>query len=283
RSNVREDAVEMGRWYLACGLDPDKACIYRQSDIDAIPGIALALSNIASVGMLQTCTTFKDKKAKVAKDAIVSAGLQNYPVLMAADIISMAREGNNKTMNVPVGDDQLQHLELIRSIINRANKWFDLEMPLPYCPDDHKPLRLPGISGTSGKMGKSDNNTITLLDSDDLIIAKVMSAVTDSGESDGEMSQGLSNLFQFAELFCEPLVHTKYLKRYEAGERKFYGDFKSDIACALIKLISPIRKRYHSDPSCSIEAAEKVLAEGAKKANNLADNCLLNLRKAMNF
>lgn len=278
KTNIREATVDTTRLYLACGIDPEQANFYRQSDISAISEIALQLSMIVSEGQLLRCTTYKDKKNQKAKSSrMVSAGLLQYPVLMCADIIAVRGE------LVPVGEDQLQHLEMARDFVQRLNSMFSLDVPLPYCPSSYEPLRLSGLDG-SGKMGKSDGNTISLLDSHEAITKTVMSAVTDNGLSNkGEMSTPLRNLFQYMELFCPEEVVKHYRTMYEEGHRKFYGDLKATLASGLCDFVGEIRDRYHHDPLCSVESANKALEKGADIVNPIANAVRLDIKNAMNY
>lgn len=281
RTSIKEDSIEVARFLLACGFDPQNGSVYRQSDVGKITAISNSLSNITSVGKLQTCTTFKDKSSNLKKGKILSAGLLNYPVLMCSDILMNADERLSDTIVVPVGEDQIQHLELASGIVKRVNTMFDLDFPKIELPAGHNPVRLPSLNGT-GKMGKSEGNTITLIDSDEDIRAKIMAAVTDGAGPNDTMSESLENLFYFGQQFLSEKIHAEHLMNYSKGERK-YHDIKVSIANAVIDTISPIRERYYTNKDCSTEAATDLLNANAGVANVMADRCYDKLRNAMNF
>ncbi|PID47776.1 MAG: tryptophan--tRNA ligase [Proteobacteria bacterium] len=270
--DIRAGTLHMMRQYLACGLDPNKATIYRQSDIMEIPYLATLLGMVAGYGRLQNCTTFKDKQSsQTAKGGRITAGLFNYPVLMAADILIVRAD------YVPVGEDQNQHLEMCREFASSMNSMFGTSLPEPvnFEIDGDKPVRVPGLDG-SGKMGKSSGGKPINLISDPKTIRKqIMSAETDFGPVPGQpMGQAMQNLFTFMENFSSPEMVASFKARYDNGEQKFYGEMKKQIANDVIALCEPIRDRYFNDPACSEEAAIQVLQEGAEKVRPVAKEVL---------
>lgn len=256
--NVHADSIEIVRGYLACGLDPNISSIYKQSAITKIPYFATLLGMFTSESWLRKCTTFKEK---AAKQEVVSLGLLSYPVLMAADILIMAAN------LVPVGHDQLQHLEMARDIALRFNHLYQGTLVLP---DAIKmaAIRVPGLDG-KGKMGKSDNNFIGLFEEPKTIEKKVMAAVTDSGTEGKGMSQALQNIFQLLTLIEAKQEVEKYQELYESGERKFYGELKKALSQRMIEFLTPFRLNYQQ--KASVQLAEEVLRAGAEKANPIAE------------
>ncbi|MGI9344642.1 MAG: tryptophan--tRNA ligase [Gammaproteobacteria bacterium] len=277
---LEQQSIEVLRLYLACGIDPDKSVLYRQSDIAEIPYIALLLGMVAPVGELNRCTTYKEKvkeieARRVAQDYI-SLGLLAYPVLMAADVLFCNAD------LVPVGEDQIQHLEIAREVARRYNTHLSsahrFTEPQPYRTGA---VRIPGLRA-QGKMSKSvggPDDAIMLLDSDKEIKRKVMAAVTDSGtEESGQMSQPLSNLFTLMELCCKPETVSDFRERYQNGDRKFYGAMKKALADAVIELLEPIKERYHS-PECSQDRVRQMLFENSERVRTLARQTLFAMRQ----
>ncbi len=270
--DVDAASMEVVRLYLACGVDPDRALIYRQSDIAEIPFIALLLGMIASEGELRRCTTYKEKvEALSEKDRQISLGLLSYPVLMAADILFCHAD------IVPVGEDQRQHLEIVREIARRYNFYYAKRLRLTE-PQAHRiaPIRVPGLTG-AGKMSKSvggPDSVIYLLDSPGEVTRKIMAAKTDLGPTPGsEMSQPMKNLYTLLQLCAPEAVYREYLALYERGEQKFYGRLKQQLVKDVNALLAPIQQRYHS-PACSPERVRHLLAENAARVRPLARQTL---------
>ncbi len=279
--DVDQTSVDVVRWYLACGVDPEKALIYRQSDIQEIPVLALLLGMIAPEGELRRCTTYKEKVQDMeSKEKMVSLGLLSYPVLMAADILFCNADV------VPVGEDQLQHLEIAREIARRYNYYFGNDHKFVE-PQPHRlqAIRVPGLKG-EGKMSKSvggPDNVIFLSDTPDEIRRKVMAAQTDLGPVIGqEMSQPMQNIFRLVELCAPTETYQTYMQKYAAGEQRFYGSLKRDLAESIISLLAPIQDRYNS-PICSPERVKRLLAENAERVRPIAKRHLRNVLSDMKF
>lgn len=270
---VDQHTVNVTRSYLACGLDPDKSIIYRQSDISEIPYLSTLLGMIAPEPLLRRCTTFKDK---AEKQETVSLGLLSYPVLMAADILIA------EAQVVPVGEDQLQHLEIIRDIATRFNHHFcdgEEVLTLPQARMLNA-IRVPGLDG-SGKMGKSDGNTIDLIEDPKSIKKKVMSAVTDMGPEAGKpMSPEMKNLYYLMELCSPAEIYQEYLAKYENAEQRFYGGLKKQLAQDIVAMLEPIRERYHS-PECSEERVRDILAANHPKVRPVAQKVLASVQHGL--
>lgn len=283
--DVDKNAIDVVRWYLACGLDPEKSLIYRQSDILEIPTFNLLLSMIAPEGEVRRCTTFKEKSADMEnKHKMVSVGLLAYPVLMAADILFCNAD------IVPVGEDQLQHLEIAREIARRYNHYFgDKHLfvePKPLSQDEQTDaIRVPGLKG-EGKMSKSvggPDNVVYLSDTPKQIKKKVMAAQTDTGPIKGEpMSQPVANLYQLLKLCASDEVYQEFLAKHEAGEQQFYGYLKQALVKGMLDVIEPIQARYHS-PECSEARVREILATHATAVREIAKYHLANMLEDMQF
>lgn len=268
RFDVDSNVIEVVRSYLACGVDPEKSIIYRQSDVPQIPYLASLLNMITPDGLLRRCTTFKDK---AAKQQTVSAGLLTYPVLMAADILIMEADV------VPVGEDQLQHLEIARDIAQKFNFHFADVLTLPRA-REMEAIRVPGLDG-SGKMGKSDGNTIDLIEDPKSVMKKVKSAVTDMGPVEGEpMPESMENLYYLMKMISSADTYAHYKDMYDRCEQKFYGGMKKQLAEDMVALLEPIRERYHS-PECSEERVREILDANVAKVLPTAERVLDNVQR----
>lgn len=260
--------------YLAAGIDPDVATIYVQSDVPQIAELSLLLSMHAYVGELERTASFKDKIRKNPSN--VNAGLLTYPVLMAADILI------HRATHVPVGKDQEQHLELTRVFARRFNNTYGVE----YFPESQpynfgsELIKIPGLDGT-GKMGKSENNGIFLIDSDEAIRKKVMKAVTDSGptEPNSPISEGVANIFTIMESVSTPDTTIHFKELYAKCEIR-YGDLKKQLAEDIIKTVSPIRERIEAIKNDETYL-HKVVTLGAEKARESANTTIRDVRDIM--
>lgn len=272
RENVKQVLVE----YLAAGLNPDVATIYRQSDLPETAELYLLLNMNAYLGELERCTSFKDKIRAQASN--VNAGLLTYPVLMAADILI------HKANKVPVGKDQEQHLEMTRTFANRFNRMYNVEYftePYPFNFGENL-IKIPGLDGT-GKMGKSDGNGIYLADSPEIIRKKVMKAVTDSGptESNQEMPESIQNIFTIMKIMSPKDTYKFFIDKYNSCEIR-YGDMKKQLAEDIIKYLEPIREKIE-DLSSNEEYLQKVLKRGAEKARESAAKTVKEVRNIIGF
>ena len=271
--NVKQVLAE----YLACGIDPEKATIFIQSDIPEIPELYLLLNMNAYLGELERTTSFKDKAREQPEN--VNAGLLTYPVLMAADIII------HKAHLVPVGKDQEQNLEMARTFARRFNRMYNVEtFPIPkaYTFEGQDMVKIPGLDG-SGKMGKSTGNAISLAESPASIRKKVMKAVTDIGPT--EMNQKkpdvIQNLFTLMEVVSAPDVITHFDAAYNNCTIR-YGDLKKQLAEDIINFTNPIRTRI--EEIARDEAyLSKVAKDGAEKARASASKTLEEVRKIIGF
>ncbi len=270
--NTRQVLVE----YLACGIDPEKCTLYRQSDIKEIPELYLLLNMNAYLGELERCTTFKEKARKQPNN--INAGLLTYPVLMAADIII------HKAHKVPVGKDQEQHLEMTRTFANRFNRMYGVEYfpePVAFNFGDQL-IKIPGLDG-SGKMGKSEGNAINLADSPEVIRKKVMRAVTDSGptEPNQPMSEPVKNLFTLMQIMSSKETYQYFLDRYNDCSIR-YGEMKKQLAEDIITFTTPIRERIEALKNDNAYL-KRVIQMGIEKARYSAQKTLNDVRKIIGF
>ncbi|MCC8146956.1 MAG: tryptophan--tRNA ligase [Bacteroidales bacterium] len=263
--------------YLACGLDPEKATIYVQSDIPEIAELYLLLNMHAYLGELEKTVSFKDKARKQPNN--VNAGLLTYPVLMATDILI------HNPDYVPVGKDQEQHLEMTRNFANRFNHKYGVEyfkQPTAYI-QSKELTKIPGLDG-SGKMGKSEGNCIYLIDEPKIIEKKVKKALTDNGPEgiNTPKPDYIENLFTLMKVVSTPDVLAYYEDLWNRGETRWYGNMKKQLAEDIIKVTSPIREKINEIKADSAYL-HKVTKEGAEKARESAGKTLKDVREIMGF
>ncbi len=262
--------------YLACGIDPQKAPIYVQSDVKETLELYLFLNMNMYLGELERVTTFKEKARKQPDN--VNAGLLTYPTLMAADILQ------HKALKVPVGKDQEQNMEMARKCARRFNNIYGVEFfPEPqsfYFAD--KALKVPGLDG-SGKMGKSEGNCIYLRDDDKTISKKVMKAVTDMGPQtpNSQRPEVIENLFTFLRLCSTEETYQYFDEKWNDCTLR-YGDLKKQIAADLIKAIAPVRERI-AEYSANTALLDQIAAEGAERARQSARATLEEVRRIIGF
>jgi tryptophanyl-tRNA synthetase len=270
--NIRQVLAE----YLACGIDPDKATIYIQSDVPEVTELYLLLNMNAYVGELERTASFKEKIRKQPDN--INAGLLTYPVLMAADIII------HKAHKVPVGKDQEQHLEMTRRFARRFNTMYGVEyFPEPDAYNFGKQLiKIPGLDGT-GKMGKSEGNGIFLADTPAEIRKKVMRAVTDTGpEKPGaEPSEPVRNLFTIMSVVSDPSTVAYFREKHATCEIR-YGDMKKQLAEDIISVTGPIRERIIEIVN-NPDYLRAVVARGAEKARESASATIREVREIIGY
>jgi tryptophanyl-tRNA synthetase len=239
---------------IACGIDPERSILFVQSNVPQHTELTWIFNAITSYGDLQRMTQFKDKSE--AKE-FISAGLFNYPILMAADILLY-----HATV-VPVGDDQDQHVELTRGIARRFNSRFGDYFQEPNVLHTEAP-RVMSLADPTKKMSKSlgGKHYIDLFEDENSIHAKVKSAVTDTGPQSDEMSAGVASLFMLLKLCASEHVHSGLMKDYEAGNLKYVA-LKDALYENLMAMLKPIRQRREE---LSLDQVEKILHEGAQRA-----------------
>lgn len=274
--NIQESARIILAEYLACGLDPEKAKIYVQSDVKETLELYLFLNMNMYLGELERVTTFKEKARKQPDN--VNAGLLTYPTLMAADILQ------HRAVKVPVGKDQEQNMEMARKCARRFNHIYGVE----FFPEPQNfyfnatALKVPGLDG-SGKMGKSEGNCIYLRDDDKTITKKVMKAVTDNGPQvpNSEKPEVIENLFTFLKISSTQETYDYFNEKWNDCTLR-YGDLKKQIAADLCATIAPIRERIE-EYSANTEFLNRVAMEGAEVARASAQATLKEVRKIIGF
>lgn len=295
-ANVKSILAE----YLAAGIDPEKATIFVQSDVPEISEMYLLMNMHVGIGELMRTTSFKDKARKCLgikaaadgadddeafeKEIIgadtnkrVNAGLLTYPTLMACDILIQ------KATKVPVGKDQLQHLELTRRFARRFNSFYGVDFfpePTDFDLTGGKPVKVPGLDG-SGKMGKSEGNCIYLIDEPKALRKKVMRAVTDEGPQapNSPMSEPVANLFSLLELTSKPEIVAQFRDAYADCSIR-YGDLKKQLAEDILAITTPIRERVN-DILADEAYISRVVRQGAEKARARASQTLAEMRSIM--
>ena len=262
--------------YLACGIDPEKATIYVQSDVREVLELYLYLNMNAYLGELERTTSFKDKARQQPDN--VNAGLLTYPSLMAADILM------HKAVKVPVGKDQEQNMEMARKFARRFNTIYGVDFftePQSFSLGE-RALKVPGLDG-SGKMGKSEGNAIYLIDDEKTISKKVMRAVTDAGptEPNSEKPEPIQNLFTLMEIISAPEVYQHFDGLYNDCAIR-YGDMKKQLAADINAFCAPIRERI-LDIQGDKELLSRVARIGAEKARESASKTIDEVRHIIGF
>jgi tryptophanyl-tRNA synthetase len=263
RRLVREVVAD----YLACGLDPGRALLYRQSDLPEVCELAWILTTVTPMGLLERSHAYKDK---IANGLPVDHGLFAYPVLMAADILIFAADV------VPVGQDQKQHLEMARDIAQRFNHAYGapvLKLPEPRILDG-----VAVVPGTDGrKMSKSYDNTLRMFWPEKRLRQAVMSIVTDSTPVEAPKDTGQA-LFQLWSLFASEAEREALFARARAGGLG-YGEVKKELLARMLAHFGPMRER-REEIAKHPDALEDVLADGARRARALAEPVLAAAREA---
>ncbi|MCH7640692.1 tryptophan--tRNA ligase [Patescibacteria group bacterium] len=267
----KETVGEVVLDYLAVGLDPQKSTIFIQSHVPEHIELAYLFSTVVSVARMSHLPTYKEKVKQFPKN--VSMALLNYPVLMAADILAYKADA------VPVGDDQLPHLEVTREIARKMNEKYGLDFPEP---EQFRTsgFYVPSLTG-EGKMAKTvEGSFINLTDDLTTIKKRLAGAPTDSGKGKKVPEKGgVANLLKFVELFQGLNKRKDYEKRYTTTGIK-YKDLKEELAKAIYKELQPIQKKravLEKDPS----HVERVLEDGAERAGKVARETLDEIKRAM--
>ena len=260
---------------LACGLNPEKAAFYCQSQVYETSELYLYLNMLAYKGELEKTTTFKDKIRLQPEN--VNAGLLTYPVLQAADIIL------HRASYVPVGKDQEQHLEMARNFANRFNHRYGEVFPEPQAFNyGGELIKVPSLDG-AGKMSKSENHyaTLYLSDDDEMIRKKVMKAKTDAGPqaSQSEKPDYIQNIFQLMRLVSDASTVQKFEADYDNCTIR-YGDMKKQLGEDMVKFISPIRRRAE-DLLSDEKGMKEIMHRGAEKARASAAETMKLVREAI--
>ena len=279
---LRKRTLDLLKIYIACGIDPEKSLLFIQSQVPHHAQLAWVLNCYTYMGELSRMTQFKDKSSKHADN--INAGLFTYPVLMASDILLYQAD------LVPVGKDQMQHIEITRDIAERFNGVYCQEgNPVFKIPEGFMPkagAKVMSLTEPTKKMSKSDENPkayISLLDDLNVIEKKIKSAVTDSEgvieyRPDDDKKAGINNLLTIMSAVTGKDID-KIVAEYQG---KGYGDFKKDVAEAVVEEIRPIRARYDelsNDKQYLVDICEK----GAIEASKIAGRTLNKVYKKVGF
>ena len=273
---LRERVHDTAAILLAAGLDPARCILFRQSDIREHTELTWLLCSVTELGRLLRMHQFRDKE--LAQRELVSAGLLLYPVLQAADVLAY------RAAEVPVGEDQREHLELMRDIARRFNSRFGDGEQVLVVPEHRIPqvgARIMDLQDPTAKMsttGGSEPGTVYVLDQPSAIEKKIKSAVTDSGSeiSRAPEKPGIGNLIEI--LAAVRAVEPAAIEAEFAEAR--YGEFKSAVAAAVIEYLAPVRERYEQ-LRADERAIERILADGAERARAIAALTLREVREHM--
>jgi tryptophanyl-tRNA synthetase len=272
-SDLRTRTYDTAAILIAAGLDPERCILFRQADVMEHAELSWLLSSVTPLGELNRMHQFRDKS--VAQREMVSAGLLFYPVLMSADVLAY------RAHEVPVGEDQREHLELMRRTAERFNSRFGETLVVPEARIPQVGARVGDLQEPERKMsttGGSEQGTVFVLDEPDIIRRKFKRAVADSGREivRREDKPGISNMIE--------ILAVARGTAPEQIEREFdgsgYGDFKTAVADAVVDWLAPVRERYHELRSDEGEL-ERLLAGGADKARAIAADTVADVRDAM--
>ncbi|MBE6686035.1 MAG: tryptophan--tRNA ligase [Ruminococcaceae bacterium] len=274
-ADLRRRTYETLAIYIACGIDPEKSTLFVQSHVSGHAELAWALNCFTMYGELSRMTQFKDKSKKNADN--INAGLFTYPVLMASDILLY------QTDLVPVGQDQMQHIELARDIANRFNTVFSPTFTVPEGFIPKTGARVMSLSEPTKKMSKSDENVngfVSLLDDKDTVIRKFKRAVTDSDTvvCRGEEKHGINNLMNIYSCFTGK-SDEEIVREFEG---KGYGDFKLAVGEAVADGLAPIQTEFNK-LMADKAYLESIMKNGADTANRMAQKTLSKVYRKLGF
>jgi len=265
---LRENSRRVALDFLACGLDPERAALFRQSDVPQVTELAWILSTVAPMGLLERAHSYKDK---LARGMAATVGLFDYPVLMAADILIYDSD------IVPVGKDQKQHIEITRDLAVKMNETFGQIFKLPEPRIQAATEVVPGIDGQ--KMSKSYGNNIDIFDDEKETRKRVMSIVTDSTPVEAPKDSSRSTIFKLYSLVASQNEVAEMRERFQKGGAG-YGDFKKQLFEKLWDYFAPMRKR-REEILADKTYIDDVLRRGAKRANEVADQVMERVRAAV--
>jgi tryptophanyl-tRNA synthetase len=264
----RQNTLDVALDFLACGLDPQKAVFFKQSDVPEVTELTWLLSTVTPMGLLERCHSYKDK---LAKGIAPSHGLFAYPVLMAADILIY------DSNLVPVGQDQKQHVEVTRDIAIKFNEQYGQTFVIPEPEIRESVARVPGTDGE--KMSKSYGNAIEIFGEEKLLRKKVMSIVMDSrSPAEAKPDAEKNNAIQLLKLVAPAAVAQDFEDRLRAGGLG-YGDLKKALFEHYWNCFADARKR-RAELAANLEYVHQVLRDGATKARAKAQEVLKRARRA---
>jgi tryptophanyl-tRNA synthetase len=270
---LRERTYDTTAILIAAGLDPERCVLFRQSDVQEHSELSWLLSGVTPLGELNRMHQFRDKS--VAQRDLVAAGLLFYPVLMAADVLAY------RAHEVPVGEDQREHVELMRGVAERFNRRFGEALIVPEVRIPEVGARIRDLQDPTRKMsttGSTAQGTVYVLDEPDAIRKKFRRAVTDSGTGivRAEDKPGITNLIE--------ILASVRGTTFEAIEQEFagarYGDFKVAVGDAVVEHLAPVQERYTALRADEAEL-EQILAAGAARARSMAGETLTDVRARM--
>ncbi len=264
RENSRRVAID----FLACGLDPERAALFRQSDVQQVTELAWILSTVAPMGLLERAHSYKDK---LARGLAATAGLFSYPILMAADILIYDSD------IVPVGRDQKQHIEITRDLAVKMNEKYGSIFKLPEARINAQTEVVPGIDGQ--KMSKSYGNNLDIFGDEKETRKRVMGIVTDSTPVEAPKDPARSTIFQLYALFASKEEVSDMRDRFQKGGTG-YGDFKKELFEKLWEYFAPMRQR-RGEILRDKSYIDNVLSHSAKRANEVADQVMQRVRTAV--
>ena len=272
-ATLRESVYDTTAILLAAGLDPERCILFRQSDVREHTELTWYLAALTAHGDLNRMTQFKEKSAKQRE--LVSAGLFFYPVLQAADVLAY------KADEVPVGEDQRQHIELMREIARRFNERFGQILVEPEHRIPEVGARIMDLQEPTSKMsttGGTEAGTVLVLDDPKTVTKKIKSAVTDSGSEvkRGDGKEGIANLIEILAV-ARGATEDEIEREFEGSG---YGDFKGAVAEAVVEYLAPVRERYE-ELRPDEAALESALGAGAEKARAIASETLAEVRSAI--
>jgi tryptophanyl-tRNA synthetase len=265
---LRENSRRVALDFLACGLDPERAALFRQSDVPQVTELAWILSTVAPMGLLERAHSYKDK---LARGLASTVGLFSYPVLMAADILIYDSNA------VPVGKDQKQHVEITRDLAVKINETYGQVFKLPEPRINPDTQVVPGLDGQ--KMSKSYGNNIDIFGDEKETRKRVMSIVTDSVPVEAPKDPERSTIVQLYSLFATKDEIANMKDRFKKGGTG-YGDFKKELFEKLWEYFAPMRKR-RDEILRDKSYIDNVLARGAKRANEIAGQVMSRVRAAV--
>ncbi len=265
---LREMTQDVALDFLAAGLDPDKTAFYRQSDVPEVQELAWLLSVVTPMGLLERCHSYKDK---TSKGIAATHGLFAYPVLMAADILSV------QSTVVPVGRDQKQHVEVTRDIATKFNNHYGEVFTIPEPSIRDSVAVVPGIDGQ--KMSKSYDNTLEIFGEPGPLKKRVMKIVTDCKELQESKDPTTCNVFALYNLFATDEEAVDLAMRYRAGNFG-YGTAKKELLAKINEHFAPMREK-RAELEKNMDFVEEVLRKGAEKARAETQKTLQAARKAV--
>ncbi len=276
-AELRRSTLDATAILMAAGIDPERSILFRQSDVQEHSELTWLLNSVTAWGDLNRMHQWKQKRELLESQpgAFVSAGVFNYPILMAADVLVY------RAHDVPVGDDQRQHVELMRDIAERFNERFGEILVVPEHRIPKVGARIMDLQRPQDKMsttGGSPQGTVLVLDDPEVVAKKVRSAVTDSGSGvrRGEGKEGIANLIEILAAVRGVEMDAIEAEFNDSG----YGDFKAAVAEEVVAYLEPVRERY-GELRPDESGLEATLAAGAQKARAIASETVADVREAM--